>query len=111
MEEPFKAIPRRNQKATTVAWTLTALVAATALAGVIALAAPKGPTQLKLPPLVTSANCMAVARGEHLAHAKLSDDTLAKYYAGWVRELSVGGKVSRGTLFDAGLAVSVCLKQ
>ena len=72
--------------------------------------AAASPQMLKLPYGVTGANCYAIAKSEHLIHRKITGQSFGTYYAGWVKKLADHGTVTRTTLFEAGLAVSVCLK-
>lgn len=89
----------------------TLTVAAAALILAISLKpSSAGPTQLRLPSAVNGHNCLAVARENHLLRVHLTGKALGAYYAGWVKKLAVGQQITRATLFDAGLAVSVCLK-
>lgn len=88
------------------------IAAAAALIGAVMGAhnASASPQMLKLPYGVNGANCYAIAKSEHLIQRKITGSALGTYYSGWVRKLSDHGTVTRTTLFEAGLAVSVCLK-
>jgi len=104
--------PRSPQSKAFGPWAFAAFAAAVALILALALphTAPAGPQQLRLPPAVTGHACMTVAKQAHLVSHKMSSATLGAYYAAWVKHLANGHSFTRSTLFDAGLAVSVCVK-
>lgn len=102
-------IPAAIFAAAFVAVSVVAIVAI-----VNAATASSGPSKITLPPSVTARNCRSVAGDAHLLHSKLTGPALGQYYAAWVDRLAAGNpsqrRVTRTTLFDAGIAVAVCLQ-
>jgi hypothetical protein len=110
MEESPRVTSKRPIPAIQIA-AFVCIAAASALAGsLLTHNAGASPQMLKLPYGVNGANCYAIAKSEHLIHHKITGQAFGTYYSGWVKKLSDHGTVTRTTLFEAGLAVSVCLK-
>lgn len=109
MEEPTVRIIKDPAQTLKIG-AFSAIAFAAAL--LIGLAVPKatGSMQLQLPSGVSGRNCYQVARSAHLLHKQLTGAALGTYYAAWVKQLAASKLITRTTLFDAGIAVSVCMK-
>jgi hypothetical protein len=113
MENSIQPLLKSNKEKTFYIAALACISAALALG--LAFIVPQTivnshPTNIKLPAQVTAANCMAVARSAKLLHTPLTPKSLGIYYTAWAAFLAAGHPMTRSTLFDAGMAVSVCLK-
>lgn len=105
----------RKDQAPTVIVTALAALAVVALGAIVFSARPTAAsTPIRLPAQVTPANCAATARHAGIYAKDMTAKRLGEYYAAWVGrfEQHVGEKVllTRTNLFDAGLAVAVCLR-
>lgn len=113
MDQTLAPRPQRRTLAP-LAWIAATTFAALTLALIIAqlthAQASTGPTQLRLPAAVTAQNCTAVAKGAHLLKTPMTSARVGTYYAAWVNKLAGATQPTRSTLFNAGIAVAVCLR-